>query len=55
MFHDKTKNIDVRFHYICDTVDKGIVKLDKIHTDSNLANMCTKCLPVENISLIKRF
>ncbi|XP_042018958.1 putative late blight resistance protein homolog R1B-19 [Salvia splendens] len=35
VFHDRTKHIDVRFHFIRDVVEKGEVLLEKIHTDSN--------------------
>ena len=33
VFHDRTKHIDVRFHYIRDIVEKGEVFLQKVHTD----------------------
>lgn len=46
VFHDKTKHIDVRFHFIRDIVEKGEVLLEKIHTDRNPADMGTKCLSV---------
>ena len=49
VFHDKTKHIDVRFHFIRDIVEKGEVQLEKIHTDHNPADMGTKCLPVEKM------
>ncbi|CAH9146636.1 unnamed protein product [Cuscuta epithymum] len=47
VFHDRTKHIDVRFHYIRDIVEKGIIKLEKIPSEFNPADMGTKCLPVE--------
>ena len=49
VFHDRTKHIDVRFHFIRDVVEKGEVLLEKIHTDSNPADMGTKCLSVEKM------
>ena len=49
VFHDRTKHIDVRFHFIRDVVEKGEVSLNKIHTDQNPADMGTKCLSVEKL------
>ena len=49
VFHDRTKHIDVIFHFIRDIVEKGEVQLEKIHTDHNPADMGTKCLPVEKM------
>ncbi|KAK6158246.1 hypothetical protein DH2020_005560 [Rehmannia glutinosa] len=46
VFHDRTKHIDVRFHYIRDIVAKGLVNLEKIPSEFNPADMGTKCLPV---------
>ena len=54
VFHDRTKHIDVRFHYIRDIVEKGIVKLEKIPSEFNPADMGTKCLPVEKFVSCQR-
>ncbi|KAK6121016.1 hypothetical protein DH2020_045235 [Rehmannia glutinosa] len=35
VFHDRTKHIDVRFHYIRDIVAKGLVNLEKIPSEFN--------------------
>lgn len=47
VFHDRTKHIDVKFHFIRDIVEKGIVNLEKIPSEFNPADMGTKCLPLE--------
>lgn len=49
VFHDRTKHIDVRFHYIRDIVEQGLVYLEKISTDYNPADMGTKCLSVDKL------
>ena len=33
VFHDKSKHIDIRYHFICDMVQKGAVELQYISTD----------------------
>ena len=41
-YHEKIKHIDTKLHFIRNEVSKGVVKMVKIHTDSNLADMLTK-------------
>ncbi|KAL2242583.1 UNVERIFIED_CONTAM: Retrovirus-related Pol polyprotein from transposon TNT 1-94 [Sesamum indicum] len=47
VFHDRTKHIDVRYHFIRDIVGKNEIRLEKISSDENPADMGTKCLPIE--------
>ena len=42
MFHERTKHIDVRYHYIRDVIAQGDVKVCKINTRDNPADMMTK-------------
>nr|XP_010912064.1 uncharacterized protein LOC105038071 [Elaeis guineensis] len=42
MYHERTKQVDVRYHFIRDLVEKGDVRLQKIYTAYNLADMFTK-------------
>ena len=44
VFHDRTKHIDVRFHFIREKVESGEVKLEKIASSMNPADMGTKSL-----------
>nr|KYP49356.1 Retrovirus-related Pol polyprotein from transposon TNT 1-94 [Cajanus cajan] len=44
-FHSRSKHIDVRYHLIRDALDAKLLKLAKIHTDDNGADMMTKALP----------
>ncbi|KAK7244251.1 hypothetical protein RIF29_39070 [Crotalaria pallida] len=44
-YHDKTKHIDVKRHFIIDIVTVGEVVVEKIHTSENPADMLTKPLP----------
>jgi hypothetical protein len=41
-FHDKMKHIEIRHHYIRDMVQKGIVKLQYVGTDEQVAGVLTK-------------
>jgi hypothetical protein len=44
VFHDKTKHIEIQYHYICDMVQKGVVKLQYVGTDEQVADVLTKPL-----------
>lgn len=44
MYQFKTKHIDIKHHFIRDIVAEVKIKVDKIHTDENPADMLTKSL-----------
>nr|GEV72667.1 hypothetical protein [Tanacetum cinerariifolium] len=43
--HSRTKHIDVRYHFIKEKVEKGIVELFFVETEYQLADLFTKALP----------
>ena len=51
MFHERTKHIDVRYHYIRDVIVQGDVKVCKISTHDNPADMMTKSVPATKFEL----
>ena len=51
MYHERTKHIDVRFHYIRDVVAEGDLKVCKISTHDNPADMMTKPVPTNKFEL----
>ncbi len=46
MYHERTKHIDVRYHFIRDIVSQGIVVVQKVSTHDNPADMMTKGVTV---------
>ena len=44
MFHNRSKHIDIRYHFIWDMVQRGAVRLDHIGTDEQVADILTKPL-----------
>ncbi|KAG8474901.1 hypothetical protein CXB51_031552 [Gossypium anomalum] len=46
MFHERTKHIDVRYHFVCDIIARGDIVVSKISTHENPADMMTKSLPI---------
>jgi hypothetical protein len=43
-FHQRTKHIDTRYHYIREKVEEGIVKTEHIKTEDLVADIFTKSL-----------
>nr|GFB78896.1 retrovirus-related Pol polyprotein from transposon TNT 1-94 [Tanacetum cinerariifolium] len=52
--HSYTKHIDVRYHFIKEKVEKGIVELFFVGTEYQLADLFTKALPVERFKYLVR-
>ena len=44
VFHDRSKHIDIRYHFIQDMVQRGAVRLNHIGTDEQVADILTKPL-----------
>ena len=44
MFHDKSKNIEIKYYFIWDMVRSGAVKLQYVATDEQIADVLTKPL-----------
>ena len=51
MFHERTKHIDVKYHFVRDIVAQGKLKVCKISTHDNPADMMTKPVPVAKFEL----
>nr|GFB94913.1 retrovirus-related Pol polyprotein from transposon TNT 1-94 [Tanacetum cinerariifolium] len=52
--HSCTKHIDVRYYFIKEKVEKGIVELFFVRTEYQLADLFTKALPVERFQYLVR-
>ena len=44
-YHERTKHIDVRMHFIRDEINKGVVNVVKVPSEVNPADMLTKPFP----------
>ena len=44
IFHDKSKHIEIQYHFIHDKVQKGAVELQYIPTDDQIVDVLTKPL-----------
>nr|GFB85734.1 retrovirus-related Pol polyprotein from transposon TNT 1-94 [Tanacetum cinerariifolium] len=52
--HSRTKHIDVRYHFIKEKVENGIIELFFVETEYQLADLFTKALPVERFKYLIR-
>ena len=44
VFHDRSKNIDIRYHFLRDNVQKGAIALEYVQTDQYVADILIKPL-----------
>ena len=44
-FHERTKHIEIKHHYIRETFENGEIDLQHVFTNNNLADIMTKSLP----------
>jgi hypothetical protein len=44
VYHDRSKHIDTRYHYIRDCIEDGTVTVEYIGTEDQLADILTKAL-----------
>ncbi|GJZ94280.1 retrovirus-related pol polyprotein from transposon TNT 1-94 [Tanacetum coccineum] len=50
--HSRTKHIDIRYHFIKEKVEKGIVELFFVGTENQLADLFTKALPEDRLKYL---
>ncbi|KAG8478386.1 hypothetical protein CXB51_028195 [Gossypium anomalum] len=46
IFHERTKHIDVRYHFVRDIIARGDIVVSKINTHENPADIMTKSFPI---------
>jgi hypothetical protein len=53
VFHQRTKHIDVRFHFVRELQEKGDINVIYVSTDNQLADPFTKPLPNPRFSILR--
>jgi hypothetical protein len=51
MFHERTKHIDIKYHYVHDVVARGKLRVCKISTHENPADMMSKPVLIAKFEL----
>ena len=49
MFHERTKHIDVWYHFMSDIIARGDIVVGKVSTHDNLTDMMTKTLSIAKL------
>jgi hypothetical protein len=49
-YHNKTKHIPIKYHFVIQVIDEGGVSLEKVHRKKNCAHMFTKPVLLEKLS-----
>lgn len=44
-FHNRTKHIDIKFHFVREQIEKRNIEVLKVHTSDNASDMLTKIVP----------
>ncbi|KAL5581834.1 hypothetical protein UlMin_014276 [Ulmus minor] len=50
VFHERTKHVDVRYHFIPENVTEGSIHVEKVATEENLADLGTKVLTLSKFN-----
>ena len=50
VFHAKTKQIEVKYHFLHQVLENRCLELVKVHTDHNPADFLTKSLPSDKFA-----
>lgn len=50
VFHERSKHIDVKLHFVRDVIESGVVQVKKISTEHNPADVFTKVLPISKFN-----
>lgn len=45
VFHERTKYIEIDFHYVCDYLNSDFITLQHVSSSAQLADIMTKALP----------
>lgn len=45
VYHERSKHIDIKYHFVKDIVEKGDIRIVKIGTEDNPADCFAKSLP----------
>ncbi|WVZ75439.1 hypothetical protein U9M48_023490 [Paspalum notatum var. saurae] len=54
LLHSRTKHIDVRYHFLRDNYEKGIIDIVKVANENQVADILTKPLDLETFNRLRR-
>ena len=51
--HERTKHVDIKFHYVRECFERGLLTIRHVSTDNQLADIFTKAVPVNKFDIMK--
>ncbi|GJX86598.1 hypothetical protein Tco_0337372 [Tanacetum coccineum] len=51
--HSRTKQIEIRYHFLRDNIQKGNITIEKVSSEDNIANILTKPLKRESFNYLR--
>ncbi|WVZ97405.1 hypothetical protein U9M48_042945, partial [Paspalum notatum var. saurae] len=53
VLHSRTKHIDVRYHFLRDNYEKGLIDIVKVASENQVADVLTKALDLETFARLR--
>ena len=53
VLHSRTKHIDVRYHFLRDNYEKGIIDIVKVKSENQVADILTKSLDLDTFARLR--
>ena len=53
MFHERTKHIDLRYHFMHEIIARGDIVVSTIEAQDNSVDMMTKSLPIASLCVVQ--
>lgn len=53
-FHQRSKHIDVRYHFLRDLYNRGEIDITYVTSEEQLADICTKALPKPRFECLRK-
>ena len=53
VLHSRTKHIDVRYHFLRDNYEKGMIDIVKVASENQVADILTKPLDLETFARLR--
>ena len=52
--HGRTKHIDIKYHFVCDLVETGRIKVEYCASENMIADILTKGLHINRFEMVRQ-
>ena len=50
VFHDRTKHVEIKYHFIREKISLGVIKIEKVPTEENSTDFGTKVVTLSKFN-----